>query len=326
MDLQLAPLGSAAAFLAFGLAIYGAIAGMVGASRRDARLQTSARLSAVAGFIVATAALVVMQVALLTDDFSVSYVANTSRIASPTWVKVVTMWAALEGSILLWAWLLSAYTALLAVTAVVSSFLMAVLAGIQTFDRAGERALALDADDLAELHDVEQRGDSRGDVLAGCGGGGDKGADLGGADIVARGQDRQALVAERRVDREVVRREPQHLFVALELDQHAELRPGDARPDGMKAGLEQRQRELELAKRVGLIAADAMVLAATEVKHRPPGAKRGRARLDGVGHTLHAREIVGQRVCTQLAEQMLPLVAVVCGTLHLQHLRLALAA
>lgn len=117
MDLQLAPLGSAGAFLAFGLALYGAIAGMVGASRRDARLQTSARLSAVAGFIVASAALVVMQVALLTDDFSVSYVATTSRIASPTWVKVVTMWAALEGSILLWAWLLSGYTALLAVTA-----------------------------------------------------------------------------------------------------------------------------------------------------------------------------------------------------------------
>lgn len=120
IELQLGPLGSAAVFLAFTLALYGAVAGMVGAQRRDARLQTSARLAAVAGFIVATAALVVMQVALLTDDFSVSYVATTSRSASPTWVKVVTMWAALEGSILLWAWLLSGYTALLAVTAPLS--------------------------------------------------------------------------------------------------------------------------------------------------------------------------------------------------------------
>ncbi|NLG07965.1 MAG: heme lyase CcmF/NrfE family subunit [Deinococcales bacterium] len=120
MELQLGPLGSAGVFLAFGLALYGAVAGMLGAQRRDARLQTSARLAAVAGFIVSTAAVAVMQAALLTDDFSVSYVATTSRIASPTWVKVVTLWAALEGSILLWAWLLSGYTALLAVTAPLS--------------------------------------------------------------------------------------------------------------------------------------------------------------------------------------------------------------
>jgi cytochrome c-type biogenesis protein CcmF len=64
-----------------------------------------------------TVAVIVMQVALLTDDFSVQYVAEHSRIASPTWVKVVTMWAALEGSILLWAWLVTAYTALLAFNA-----------------------------------------------------------------------------------------------------------------------------------------------------------------------------------------------------------------
>ncbi len=120
MDLQLGMVGSAAVFIAFALALYGAIGGFIGAQRRDPRLQTSARLSAVAGFIVATAAIVIMQAALLTDDFSVSYVAEHSRIASPTWVKVVTMWAALEGSILLWAWLLSGYTALLAVTAALS--------------------------------------------------------------------------------------------------------------------------------------------------------------------------------------------------------------
>ncbi len=100
IDLQLGPLGSAAVFIAFALALYGAIGGLIGAQRRDARLQTSARLSAVAGFIIATAAVVIMQAALLTDDFSVSYVAGHSRIASPTWVKVVTMWAALEGSLL----------------------------------------------------------------------------------------------------------------------------------------------------------------------------------------------------------------------------------
>lgn len=116
VELSLGTLGSAATALALGLALYAAIAGALGAVRRDARLQTSARLTAIAVFLAATTAVVVMQAALLTDDFSVKYVAEHSRIASPIWVKVVTLWAALEGSVLLWAWLLTGYTALLAVS------------------------------------------------------------------------------------------------------------------------------------------------------------------------------------------------------------------
>ncbi len=136
LDLHLGPLGSASVFIAFGLALYGAVAGIVGASRRDARLQTSARLAAVAGFVMATVAVVVMQTALLGNDFSVEYVANHSRIASPVWVKVVTMWAALEGSILLWAWLLTGYTALLAVTAPLSPlrpWAISIMQSVQVF-------------------------------------------------------------------------------------------------------------------------------------------------------------------------------------------------
>ena len=136
IDLQLGTLGSAAGFLSLAMAAYGVVAGWTGARTRDSRLLTSARLSAVAGFVVATAAVIIMQAALLTDDFSVSYVAQHSRIASPTWVKVVTMWAALEGSILLWAWLLSGYTALLAVTAPLSPlrpYALVVMQTVQVF-------------------------------------------------------------------------------------------------------------------------------------------------------------------------------------------------
>jgi len=136
IDLQLGVLGTAAVYLALALAVYGAVAGIVGARTRDARLLTSARLSAVAGFVVATVAVIVMQTALLTDDFSVAYVAQHSRIASPVWVKVVTMWAALEGSILLWAWLLTGYTALLALVAPLSQlrpYALAVMQTVQVF-------------------------------------------------------------------------------------------------------------------------------------------------------------------------------------------------
>jgi|TARA_Y100000814_G_scaffold259147_1_gene209155 cytochrome c-type biogenesis protein CcmF len=116
-EINLGQLGSGSTLLATALALYGAIAGIFGCLRHDARLQTSARLSAVATFLATTLAIVLMEAALLSDDFSVQYVAEQSRIASPVWVKVVTLWAALEGSVLLWAWLLTLYGAILAVTA-----------------------------------------------------------------------------------------------------------------------------------------------------------------------------------------------------------------
>ncbi|MEC8052543.1 MAG: heme lyase CcmF/NrfE family subunit [Myxococcota bacterium] len=47
--------------------------------------------------------------ALLQDDFSVSYVAKVGSRASPEWVKIVSLWSSLEGSILLWGAVLGIY-------------------------------------------------------------------------------------------------------------------------------------------------------------------------------------------------------------------------
>jgi cytochrome c-type biogenesis protein CcmF len=135
-DLSLGVLGSAGVALALALSLYAALASVVGALRRDARLQTSGRLTALAVFLALTTAVVAMEAALLTDDFSVKYVAEHSRIASPVWVKVVTLWAALEGSLLLWAWLLTGYTAVLAVTApntVLRPWALSVMHLVQVF-------------------------------------------------------------------------------------------------------------------------------------------------------------------------------------------------
>jgi cytochrome c-type biogenesis protein CcmF len=129
-------IGSASVLLAFALALYALVTGLLGAVRRDARLQTSARFAAVAVFLAMTIAVVVMEVALLNDDFSIRYVAGHSSIASPVWVKVVTMWAALEGSILLWGWLLTGYTAVLAIVApnnVLRPWALVIMQGVQLF-------------------------------------------------------------------------------------------------------------------------------------------------------------------------------------------------
>jgi cytochrome c-type biogenesis protein CcmF len=53
----------------------------------------------------------VMEYALLTHDFSVSYVAQVGSRTVPTWVTIVSLWSSLEGSILFWGLVLGLYIA-----------------------------------------------------------------------------------------------------------------------------------------------------------------------------------------------------------------------
>jgi cytochrome c-type biogenesis protein CcmF len=56
------------------------------------------------------AAVVLMEIALIGHDFSVKYVADVGSRETPLYYTIISLWGALEGSILLWALLLSAYT------------------------------------------------------------------------------------------------------------------------------------------------------------------------------------------------------------------------
>ncbi|MGB8362077.1 MAG: heme lyase CcmF/NrfE family subunit [Acidimicrobiia bacterium] len=58
------------------------------------------------GAVVAMSAL---EIAILTDDFSVEYVANYSASTTPLLFKIASAWGALEGSILLWGLILAGY-------------------------------------------------------------------------------------------------------------------------------------------------------------------------------------------------------------------------
>jgi cytochrome c-type biogenesis protein CcmF len=70
---------------------------------RDARyLEAAKRLSGLA-LLSALVSYGALQWAILINDFSVSFVAQSSSALNPLWVKLVTPWSALEGSILLWA-------------------------------------------------------------------------------------------------------------------------------------------------------------------------------------------------------------------------------
>ena len=58
----------------------------------------------------AIASIVALEIALLTDDFSLAYVANHHSTATPFPFDVATAWAALEGSIVLWGLVLAGFT------------------------------------------------------------------------------------------------------------------------------------------------------------------------------------------------------------------------
>jgi cytochrome c-type biogenesis protein CcmF len=57
-------------------------------------------------------AVVCMEVALITHDFSVKYVSENGSTTTPVYYTIISLWGALEGSILFWALLLSAYSTL----------------------------------------------------------------------------------------------------------------------------------------------------------------------------------------------------------------------
>ncbi|HEX9107089.1 MAG TPA: heme lyase CcmF/NrfE family subunit [Longimicrobiales bacterium] len=104
-------LGLTAVMVALALAVYGAIAAVVGVRRRNGALIHSAQMAAYANFGLLSLANLGMVYALLTHDFSISYVAQVGSRATPPFFTVISLWGALEGSILFWGWILSAYTA-----------------------------------------------------------------------------------------------------------------------------------------------------------------------------------------------------------------------
>lgn len=77
------------------------------ATRGDRRWVDCSRRSAYALFALLLICVVVIEYAFLTSDFSFSVVANHSARETPLFYKFTAMWSSQEGSLLLWAFLLS---------------------------------------------------------------------------------------------------------------------------------------------------------------------------------------------------------------------------
>ena len=107
-------LGRAGVLIGLASAVWGALSMVLAVTRGDPVYRRVARWC-VAGIVVgAVTAFGAMEVALLTDDFTVAFVAEHHSVRTPFPFDVATLWSALEGSILLWALILAGYVALTA--------------------------------------------------------------------------------------------------------------------------------------------------------------------------------------------------------------------
>src|SRR6266704_1463394 len=108
-------LGYGATVAALVLALWGTIAaGIGGRTGRTGWLRTAER-AAVGAWVLITACIALMLYAFLTFDFSIQYVAINTNRGTPFYYRITALWGALEGSIVLWSWMLSIYTLIVVV-------------------------------------------------------------------------------------------------------------------------------------------------------------------------------------------------------------------
>jgi cytochrome c-type biogenesis protein CcmF len=128
-------------FLVGGLALWGASpSGLRITNRPEAawnRLGETARRAGIASFVVLSCAAFALVWAAFTNDFSVEYIRAHSNLALNNAYKFAALWSGQEGSLLLWAWLLSAYGFVLRIRHRVdvrlTAFASTIMAAIQVF-------------------------------------------------------------------------------------------------------------------------------------------------------------------------------------------------
>ncbi|MGH2358545.1 MAG: heme lyase CcmF/NrfE family subunit [Candidatus Limnocylindria bacterium] len=109
---MIAPVGHAAVLVGLGLSAYAAVAFAVAGRRGDAQVAASARRAVLASFVAALIGCGAMVTALLTHDFSIEYVARNNATTTPPFFSAISLWAALEGSILFWTLLATGWAGL----------------------------------------------------------------------------------------------------------------------------------------------------------------------------------------------------------------------
>jgi cytochrome c-type biogenesis protein CcmF len=136
--------GSFTLLLALALSVYTLVVGGIALWRERTttdsgagRLGETARRAGIGSFVALSCAAFALVWASFTNDYSVSYILHHTNKDLNTAYKFSALWSGQEGSLVLWAWLLSAYGFVLRmrhkVDVRLSAFASTILAGIQVF-------------------------------------------------------------------------------------------------------------------------------------------------------------------------------------------------
>ncbi len=109
-------LGAVSILIAFCLGVYAFLASAIGGWRNKPYLIVSAERAVYSLWLLLTLASGILVYSLLTSDFRLVYVASHSNRDMPLLYKFAAWWGGQEGSLLLWSWLLSCYSAVVVFT------------------------------------------------------------------------------------------------------------------------------------------------------------------------------------------------------------------
>jgi len=110
----LGELGHFALILGLALAIVQVVYPLWGAYTNNQSLMASSKVLAVGQFLFLLVSFLILCYAFIINDFSLAYVANNSNTALPVEFRISAAWGAHEGSLLLWALILSGWGAAVA--------------------------------------------------------------------------------------------------------------------------------------------------------------------------------------------------------------------
>ncbi|HZS93523.1 MAG TPA: cytochrome c-type biogenesis CcmF C-terminal domain-containing protein [Chloroflexota bacterium] len=107
---MIAGLGQLTILVALAVAAAGVCLSVGGALTGDAATLAIGRRSSFIVAALVVLAVILMEIALVRHDFSVRFVSEVGSTTVPLFFTIISLWSALEGSILLWVLLLSLYT------------------------------------------------------------------------------------------------------------------------------------------------------------------------------------------------------------------------
>ncbi len=114
--MSLSDVGNFAIIVAFAFAIFSVVTSLLGVQRRDPRMMAMGERGTVAVFLLVTLAMFTLWAQLLADNFQNHYVAGHSNRDLSLTFKIGTLWAGQEGSLLLWTWVLTGFSAIAVLT------------------------------------------------------------------------------------------------------------------------------------------------------------------------------------------------------------------